>query len=504
VSISVRHTLFSLAAIAGLSASVAAQTLGDPSGGSDAALDIASAASLEAAPPAEDLIAPEDDYTPPASVDARFTANGNAAQDAADSGAESIDDPLIATDIDDRMTTDETTEFGVGGGLATNQDAYTNEEYPIDPNAQYVGDDWYHEDSESFAWLISSGTWLHRGHWFSTTEATLINRSTAPRQFLTDIPLVFQGQIFFSDAMTTESAGFGYEPGLRVTVGKFLGRDGENRDRTLEFSFWGLNEWTSQHAVVTEDPENILQLFRTPLDRGIGAFNFSTGQQFTYESDLNSFEVNAKIARRLGRDRMVLKPDGHWERQCDPGKTPTFLAGFRTIHITEDFAFTAQRSQITVDDIRVGPVVPINLPSADGRYAIDTENRLFGIQLGAELYNQHCNFSWGVRGKVGGYANFAEQNTTVRVTDPFVEVFESSRDETATDTQLALGIELGLVGTYQIRPNLALKCGYDFMFLQGLALAPEQLDFNQAPTPNVRTGSHYFMNGGSIGLELVW
>jgi hypothetical protein len=504
VSITVRHMLFSLAAIAGMSASAAAQTLGDPnSTGDTAPLDIASAASLEAAPPAEDLIAPEDDYSPPPSVDARFTAQGSeSGEDSSDVGTETIDQPPVASDIDDRMTTEETTGIGGDGGPVTNQDVYANEAYPVDPNAQYVGDDWYHEGDESFAWLISSGTWLHRGHWFSQTEATLINRSTAPRQFLTDIPLVFQGQIFFSDAMTTESAGFGYEPGLRVTVGKFLGRDGENRDRTLEFTFWGLNEWTSQHAVVAADPVNILQLFRTPLDRGIGAYNFSTGQQFAYESDLNSFEVNAKIARRLGRDRMVLKPDGHWERQCDPGKTPTFLAGFRTIHITEDFAFTAQRRAITVRN--QANTADVALPAADGRYDIDAENRLFGVQVGAELYNQHCNFSWGVRGKVGGYANFAEQNTTVRVVDSFADVFESNRDERATDTQLAFGAEVGLVGTYQIRPNLAFRCAYDFMFLQGLALGPEQLDFNTAPTPNVRTGSHYFMNGGSVGLELVW
>jgi hypothetical protein len=191
---------------------------------------------------------------------------------------------------------------------------------------------------------------------------------------------------------------------------------------------------------------------------------------------------------------MVLKPDGHWERQCDPGKTPTFLAGFRILTIDEDFLFAAQRTGLT----------GAGLPDADGTYEINAQNRLFGVQLGAEMIHQHCHWSWGVRGKIGGYANFVEQTTRVRINDTFTGLSASNRDENASDVQMTLGAELGLVGTYQIRSNMALRCIYDFMYFQGLALAPQQLDFNAAPAPNVRSGSHQFLNGGSIGLEIVW
>lgn len=493
MSITVRHTLFSLAAVAGFYASVAAQTLTDPNAPSEAARDIASAASLEAAPPAEGLIPPESADDGPPRIDAHYTAVDNSAIQNAEDDSE---EPPIAGDIDDQMTA------GEKSNAAHDIDTHGAETIVADNAGEYVGDDWVYEDDASFAELISSGTWLHRGRWFSQMEASLVQRSTAPRQILSDIPLVFSGQIFFSEAMTTESAGFGYEPGLRVTVGKYLGRDGENRDRTLEFTFWGLNEWTSQHAVAAVNPTSVLQLLRTPLDRGIGAYNFADGHQYSYESDLNSFEINAKIARRLGRDRMILKPDGHWERQCDPGKTPTFLAGFRTIHIGEDFSFTAQRAAKTLRNS--SNTADVILPDASGLYDIGTQNRLFGLQLGAELFNQHCQFSWGVRGKVGGYANFTEQETTVRVSDTFTGLSSSTRDERATDVQMALACELGLTGTYQIRPNIALRCSYDFIYLQGLALAPQQLDFNAAPQPNVRSGAHQFLNGGSVGLEIVW
>ncbi|HEU4766476.1 MAG TPA: hypothetical protein VFS77_03855, partial [Pyrinomonadaceae bacterium] len=109
---------------------------------------------------------------------------------------------------------------------------------------------------------------------------------------------------------------------------------------------------------------------------------------------------------------------------------------------------------------------------------------------------------YGVRGKLGGYANFVEQHSVVVINDPVLG--DVNRDERASDVQMTLGAELGLVGTYQFRPNIAFRASYDFMYLQGLALGPQQLDFNGAPVPNVRSGSHIFFNGGSVGLEVVW
>jgi hypothetical protein len=493
VLITVRNTLFAIAATAGLSASAAAQTLADPNTGTDAAaVDIATAASLEAAPPAENLIAPDATDEPTPSVDAEYMA---ARESLVQDNPTDPDEPPIAGDVSDRTTTGKDVDAGAGQSTAESNFYNPHESVAVDHDGDYIADDWTYDDHTGFAELISSGTWLHRGRWFTQLEATLVFRSTAPRQILSDIPLIFQGQTFFSEAMTTESDGFGYEPGTRVTVGKYLGRDDQNRDRTLEFTFWGLHEWTSQYAVAAINPSNETSLLRTPLDRGIGAYNFATGHQMAYESNLNSFEMNAKISRRLGRDRMVLKPDGRWERQCDPGRTPTFLAGFRAITIDEEFSFDAQRT---------GFVGNPNLPNAFGTYDIDAQNRMFGLQLGAELIQQHCNWSFGVRGKLGGYVNFVDQTTQVRVSDTRPGLVSSVRDEEASDVQMAMGAELGLVGTYQIRPNIAFRASYDFIYLQGLALAPEQLDFNTASLPEVRSGSHYFLNGGTVGFEFVW
>jgi hypothetical protein len=286
-------------AAAGLCANAAAQTADAASEVDDhVAIDVAGAADLDDAtidsaglplgPPSEGV---PDGYARP-----YVPAHEISTQDIFDDA----DDPPITGDVE-VVDPSAGTPAGTPGGTSAG-----NASVVVDPAGGYMYDDWVYEDDSSFAWLISSGTWLHRGRWFGQAEATLVHRSTAPPQILSDVPLIFQSQTFFSEAMTTESSGFGYEPGLRVTVGKYLGRDSENRDRTLEFTFWGLNDWTSQHAIQAVDPNSTTELIRTPLDRGIGAYNFSTSHEYAYESDLNSFEMNAKISRRLGRDLFVL------------------------------------------------------------------------------------------------------------------------------------------------------------------------------------------------------
>ncbi|MEX0585185.1 MAG: hypothetical protein WD176_00985, partial [Pirellulales bacterium] len=288
------------------------------------------------------------------------------------------------------------------------------------------------------------------------------------------------GQTFFSSLlMTTESAGFAYEPGTRVTIGKFYGRDLENRDRQLEVSYFGAFDWSSAYTV-TASPNQFLE---TTLANNAPGFQGASAHTYLYESDLNSVEINAKLSSRLPRDRMVLQPDGHWYRECTPSWLPTYLAGIRWINAEEQFAFGA-----------IGP-------QQFALYDITTHNDLLGVQLGFEMFEQHCRWNWGGTVKVGGYVNFADQHT---VYDANVGGFAFNRDEMKSGEQLSLAIELNLRASYQLRPNLAIRIGYDFMFLQGLALGPQQLEFNTATAPVLRTGNHYFLDGGMLGLEWVW
>ena len=64
--------------------------------------------------------------------------------------------------------------------------------------------------------------------------------------------------------------------------------------------------------------------------------------------------------------------------------------------------------------------------------------------------------------------------------------------------------EFGLITRYQLRPNLAIRASYDFTWIQGVALAPEQATFNSAAPEVVNVGGSMLLQGGSIGFEWVW
>jgi hypothetical protein len=346
-------------------------------------------------------------------------------------------------------------------------------------------------EHDALSWLVSSGTQLHRGHWYFAGDAVLLHRSTAPRQNLTFFGTVTTGGqvIPISILMDTETDGFQYEPGMRLTLGRYLGRDNRNRDHLWEFNFLGLFDWESAAAVTaTPGSGNFLLL---AADGNVEGFNFAQLHEYSYTSDLNSFELNYKLRFRLSRDRLVLSPEGEWQRECTPGWTPSFLGGVRVITVDETFGLGSVGFQPTDGS-----------PPDTARYDIRTNNNLVGLQIGAELLEQHCNWSVGVRTKLGGLVNFASQESLLQINVDPPPDFPEFRE--ASDTQLGFLAELGLVASYHFRPNIALRASYDFLYVQGLALGPQQLQFNFADPPDVVSGNHIFYDGASVGLEIVW
>ena len=358
-------------------------------------------------------------------------------------------------------------------------------------------------EGDALSWLVTSGTQLHRGYWYFASDAILWHRSTAPKQTLTTIvhpsPLVQSG-LQTSVGLTTDAPGFKYEPGMRITLGRYLGRDNRNRDHLWEFTYLGLNDWESSAAVGID--QNVFEnafLFLGPNPSGdFPAFNFALNHSYTYTSDLNSFELNRKLRFRLGRDRILLNPDGEWQRECTPGWTPSFFGGVRAMQVDENFTFVSLGGRFDDDNNFI--FVP---EEENARYEIQTNNELVGLQIGTELYEQHCNWSFGVRAKLGGLVNFANQKSFLQITSLENPIdFPAFRE--ASDTQLSFLAELGIVASYQLKPNVALRASYDFMYLQGLALGPQQHQFNFAAPPKLVSGNHILYDGASAGLEIVW
>ena len=48
------------------------------------------------------------------------------------------------------------------------------------------------------------------------------------------------------------------------------------------------------------------------------------------------------------------------------------------------------------------------------------------------------------------------------------------------------------------------RASYDFMWITGVALAPEQLQFVANPVNRINTNGMIFAQGVSLGLEWLW
>jgi hypothetical protein len=274
-----------------------------------------------------------------------------------------------------------------------------------------------------------------------------------------------------------------FTPGARMTLGHNLGRDARNRDYNVEFTFYGLNNWTRSNGLVAFIPDSIFtERSRVPL---LG-FSETNRQSFTYANDFNSYELNVRINRRLGRDRIELNRQGEWIRNCTPNNLPSFFAGLRVVTLNESFGYFSS----SFDGLTTG------------RYTISTHNDLVGLQFGTDWFFQHAKWRAGVRGKAGGFINFADQYSQVTITSPLGSL--PARNEGANTNNGAFVGELNFMGAYQFRKNMALRASFDMMWINQVALAPNQLTFETPAVTRVNIGGAPFFEGGSVGLEMFW
>jgi hypothetical protein len=314
--------------------------------------------------------------------------------------------------------------------------------------------------------------------------------------------------------MQNRQASFDIAAGYTTTVGRYLGRDAENRDQFLEFTYWGSNDWTGSREIhgnrttytdadgnPLERAGSLFSLFPT----SVGGFNRADSHRIAYEADTNNFELNFRLRPRGRPDRMVLYPNGTWRRECQPGHYLSYLFGVRVMSIDEGFTFASEGVIESVDDD--GDPVD-TLGEVTGDYDIVSRNDLIGLQIGADLIQRKCKWSWGIRAKIGPFVNFAGQNSQAIADAP------ESVDEFATTpldfyrradhNGAALVGEFGFIGSYKVKPNLALVAAYDFMWVSGLALAAEQLIFEADPPARVNTNGHLYYHGVTLAVEAVW
>lgn len=355
---------------------------------------------------------------------------------------------------------------------------------------------------------------------FNDASGTLRQSLTAPNE------------LFNSKQLAMGTAG-----DYNMTLGHYFCRDRNNNDHFVELTFWGLNSWTfsktlagyavpiyDENQVYTQPQAiqiNLAEL--VPFDTGFSqgslktpypnlreltpgatpdqktlskAFNNDLEHDLSYRSTINNFELNGRFSPRGEPDRLVLHPDGKWRNECQPGTYMSYLYGLRFMQIDETFNFHAISHGLDTENQVIY--------DAAGDYDVVTHNSLVGLQIGADMTFRRCRWAWGITSKIGPYVNFANQASTV---DGVVAGQPSSavtQQFSSNNYSAALIGEVGFQGTYKFRPNLVGRASYDFMWITGVALAPEQVQFVASPVNFTNSNGSIFSQGVSLGLEYLW
>jgi len=396
-------------------------------------------------------------------------------------------------------------------------------------------------------------------------QVRLDNSSTAEDESLWD----WNTYRTLSDVMSLRSLGFSGQTGYYATLGHYLGRDTDNRDHFFEFTYWGLNTWEDSLTVTgvlqpsyftarnvsgilnkgsrVQNPDGTISTLQSPpisdysgslrtpfpletelpfatdRERAISeSFNNVLEHTIWYRSKMDDFELNVRLRPRGRPDRLVMRPNGTWRRECQPGDYFSYLFGIRLMSIDEAFSLRS-RGTTTVPvygNFIPDPAPPPDYVPGDGTYVIDhyedydvsgqylarTCNDLFGLQVGADWIFRRCKWEWGVRVKLGPYVNFADQRSEITTAEnplyPAERIFRASKKDC-----ISLVGEVGLVATYKIRPNLIVTGAYDFMWIANVALAPEQLVFSglsEGLPDEVNTGGDIYSHGLTLSAKLLW
>ena len=321
------------------------------------------------------------------------------------------------------------------------------------------------------------------------------------------------------DVLTTRNVNYDVAVGYDATIGCYLGRDSMDRDDFLEFSYWGGNTWVDSTLVqgtrVTDSTHfpghtitfgNLVSPFLTNAyiltgtntvnGFGVGGFNQADIQTLTVNSEIHNFELNLRLRPRGRPDQLVLQPSGYWRRECQPGTYMSYLVGLRYMTLGDGALWHGQ-----------GTVVDNGTPNfITADYNVKTENDLLGLQIGSDLMFRRCKWAWGLRAKVGPYINFARDAQEIKnnaINDPFNSEFLDTR-LVARKQLISLVGEVGFEATYKFRPNLMGRAAYDFMWINGLALGPEQFQFTSTPISAINTNGSIFSHGLTLDLEWSW
>ncbi len=290
-------------------------------------------------------------------------------------------------------------------------------------------------------------------------------------------------------ALNSTDLDQGFTPGFRLGAAYHV-----DPNHDLSVSFFRISGWDSTRSVGPDDPLNWL-VMKAP-----GSF-FQT-QDFSYQSMTWDYSTKLYNAELNVQDKV--------------SDRITMLAGFRWLQLNENLQGSIPPADRILPLWKLNPnnnlfdVARIEnqaggIPDT-GEFPpfwnTSTRNNLYGFQIGADgkLFDRG-RFSINGLIKAGGYWNHASESTGVSLEKV---VYHSN----ASTNRAAFVGEAGLQGKYQVTSGIALKLGYEVLWLSGVALAPGQIQetYTVAPATVYATGvnsrSNVLFHGVTAGLEV--
>ncbi len=245
--------------------------------------------------------------------------------------------------------------------------------------------------------------------------------------------------------------GFGY--GLDASLGVKLRTSGTTLG--AEVRYFGIKEWSEEGSFISQTIS-----WAAPAPDAYGTYDVTT--DYDYTSNLHNVEINL-----------------NWY----PIERIRVLVGGRYIYIDEELKYANVRSR----DLSIAK-------------EISAKNNLLGVQVGIDgifLGKTDDGISIDGLAKVGYFNNHisarANANTVIGS-----ESIRFNKDEGT------LGAEFGIGVKYAFSRNIAFSAGYQLLWLDKVALAPQQgtmINYDEGST--VETESVLYQ-GGWIGFIFSW
>jgi hypothetical protein len=320
---------------------------------------------------------------------------------------------------------------------------------------------------------VAAGCSPARPCWYFRGDSVWLSRSHADNHNLTSYENLNNAKDRLNShvLLSTDDVTYPLEPGMRLTLGRYL-----TDTWMIEGTYYGAVNWDRRNGTPNfPTGANGVGPLLPYWGPGFGAFDTgaftgSNVQTASYESQFNSGELNVRHAV--------------WG-------TTTILGGIRYMNLGDFFQLAASDNANNTNS------------NGSGFYRTWTNNNLIGVQLGTEyahdLWFPRLFGSIDCRG--GIYANFDEQKNLL------FNSGDTYNQRSDRQVQFASGWDLTFTLSYLATDHLTIRGGYTFLYLDGIALAPNQLDTNPtmlSARKFIADNDTLTLQGPFVGAELAW